>query len=344
VDYGRIRAEFQRRGFKPIAAEIARTAVAMVADENTFDSAHDYVASLLWDGVPRIDAALPTYFRTADTPYARAVGAYLFTALAGRALQPGVQADMVPVLVGLQGERKSSSVRALSPHGDFFAEVNLKKIDDDNTARLIRGKLVGEIAELRGLFGRDQESIKAWITRRVEQWRSLYNEFVTSYPRRIVFIGTTNEREFLDDPSGERRWLPIVAGKVDVESLERDREQLWAEGAVRFRASGVAWQDAERLARGQHEAFKLLDPWQEPIEAWLAQPHGPGGRPRGSVPFKRADVAHGALHKLDTMLTPPEQKRLAKVLGMLGYESGSHRVAGEVVRAWARRVPTPPSE
>lgn len=336
VDYGKLRAEFQRRGFKAIAAEIMRTAVAIVADQNAFDSAHDYVQRLQWDGLPRIDTAMPTYFRSADTPYTRAVGAYLFTALAGRALKPGVQVDMVPVLVGLQGERKSSAVRALAPHGDFFTEVNLSKIDDDNTARLIRGKLVGELAELRGLRGRDVESIKAWITRRDERWRSLWNEFMTTYPRRIVFVGTTNDREFLDDPSGERRWLPITAGLADVEKLERDREQLWAEGAARFKASGVAWQDAERLARAEHEAFKLADPWRESVEEWLSQPAVHDGPQRGSIPFKRGEVALGALHRHDTSLTPADDKRLAKVLRSLGYETKSVRVGGDSARRWVR--------
>ncbi|MBY0468578.1 MAG: hypothetical protein K2Q07_06330, partial [Burkholderiaceae bacterium] len=240
ADYVRLRADFGRRGFKAISPEIMRSAVLLTAVEHRFDSAIEFANGLKWDGICRIDTALPTYYGTEDTPYTRAVGAYLFTAMAARALMPGAQVDMVPVFVGMQGKGKTSAVRALCPDIRFFSEINLKKIDDDNMSRKVRGKLVGEIAELRGLSGRDQESVKAWLTRREEQWVPKYFEFEMSYGRRLVLVGTTNETEFLDDPTGERRWLPVMTGDVDVEALQRDCEQLWAEGVHRFKVSGVA--------------------------------------------------------------------------------------------------------
>lgn len=336
ADYGRLRATFGRRGFKAIAAEIMRTAVLMVAEDRRFDSAQDWVRSLQWDGVPRIDSALPVYYRTTDTPYTRAVGSYLFTAMAGRALVPGCQADMVPVLIGLQGDRKTSAVRALCPDRRFFAEINFKKIDDDNMARNIRGKLIGEIAELRGLRGRDQESTKAWITRRDETWCPKYREFQVNYPRRIVFIGTSNEHEFLDDPTGERRWLPVEAGAVDVEAIERDRDQLWAEGAARFMASGIAWRDAEQLARAEHAKFKLTDAWQDLVQRWLDAPTLPGGLPHGVVPFTLQDVATGALCRNVQSLGRPDELRLAKVLRSLGFDKRDGRIDGVMRKVWVR--------
>lgn len=340
--YGHLRATFGKRGFKAISPEIMKTAVLMAAEENVFDSAVDWVNGLQWDGVPRIDSAMPRYYRTADTPYTRAVGAYLFTGVAARALVPGAQVDMVPVLVGLQGARKTSAVQALSPDKAFFCEINLKKIDDADMSRHIRGKLIGEIAELRGLAGRDQESVKAWITRREEEWRPTFREYEVTYGRRLVLIGTANEREFLDDPTGERRWLPLIAGAVDVESIERDREQLWAEGAHRFKASGVAWRDAERLARAEHEAFKIADPWADLIEQWLSEPGEPGGRPRGEAPFKMADLCLGALHRSVAGVQMLEAKRVAKILKTLGFASGNARIVGKVGKAWARVPPLPP--
>jgi hypothetical protein len=342
-DYGRLRANFGRRGFKPISAEIMKTAVLMTAEDHRFDSLKDWANSLEWDSVPRIEAALPTYYRTADTSYTRAVGAYLFTALAGRALAPGCQADMIVVLVGVQGARKTSAVRALAPDERFFAEINLKKLDDDDLARRVRGKVVGEIAELRGLQGRDSESVKAWITRREEVWRPVYREFETTYPRRLVFVGTANEREFLNDPTGERRWLPVEAGAVDVESLERDCTQLWAEGVARFKSSGIAWRDAEALARAEHDRFKLTDPWQDSIEAWLQQPSKPDGPPWGAGTFRLADVAAGAIVRPLAALGMAEQKRIAAALRNLGFEKDAGRINGTNGKLWRRvALPLPP--
>jgi predicted P-loop ATPase len=58
--------------------------------------------------VPRVATLLLGYFGTEDTPYTRAVGRYTWTALAGRCAEPGVKADMVPVLIGLQGAGKTT--------------------------------------------------------------------------------------------------------------------------------------------------------------------------------------------------------------------------------------------
>jgi len=337
ADYGRLRAAFGRRGFRPITAEIARSAVLMAAEGNRFDSAIDWARSLCWDGLPRVESALSMYFGAADTPYTRAVGRYLFTALAGRALAPGCQADMALVLVGLQGARKTSAVRALCPDPDFFVEINLKRIEEDNLARSLRGKLVGELAELRGLVGRDQDSVKAWVTRRIERWRPLYREFDVSFPRRLVLIGTTNEPEFLDDVTGERRWLPVDAGNVDVEAIERDRDQLWAEGVALFDASGVAWQDAERLAGAEHAKFKVADPWADLLSEWLSKPALKGGPASPDGPFKLADACMGALGRSVAAMNRADERRLGRTLRSLGFHKTDGRIeGGRVGKVWLR--------
>jgi predicted P-loop ATPase len=72
----------------------------------------------------------------------------MWTALAGRVLEPGVKADMVPILVGPQGCGKSSGVEALSPDPAFFTEISFAREDDDDLARKMRGRLVAEIARV----------------------------------------------------------------------------------------------------------------------------------------------------------------------------------------------------
>ena len=139
----------------------------------------------------------------------------------GRVLEPGIKADMVPILVGPQGCGKSSGVEALSPDPAFFTEISFAEKDDD-LARKMRGRLVAEIGELRGLNTKELESIKAFVTRTHENWIPKYREFATQFPRRPVFVGTTNEDEFLADKTGNRRWLPVEVSKVDVKAIKRD--------------------------------------------------------------------------------------------------------------------------
>ncbi len=84
----------------------------------------------------------------------------------------------------------------------------------------MRGRLVAEIGELRGLNTKELESIKAFVTRTHENWIPKYREFATQFPRRLVFVGTTNEDEFLADKTGNRRWLPVEVSKVDVKAIK----------------------------------------------------------------------------------------------------------------------------
>lgn len=194
--------------------------VLLAADENPFDSAMEWLKSLEWDGIPRIEKFYHTHFGTEDSAYTRAVSRYMWTALAGRVLKPGIKADMVPILVGAQGAGKSSVVAALSLIRLFFTEISFAEKDDD-LARKMRGCLVAEISELRGLNTKELESIKAFVTRTHEKWIPKFKEFATQFPRRSLSIGTTNEDEFLGDKTGNRRWLPVEVGKMDVEGIKR---------------------------------------------------------------------------------------------------------------------------
>jgi len=247
TDYTVIEERLEQNGFEPIPHERFSRAVDLVGKEQTFDSAIVWAKSLEWDGTLRIDEFLSRYFNAEDTLYHRAVSAYTWTALADRCLDPGCQADMMPVFVGEQGLIKSGAIEVMVPDPQFFCHLDFS-VRDDNLSRMMRGKLIAEIPELKGLRTRDAEAIKAFVTRRVEEWVPKYREFATRYPRRLIFIGTTNEHTFLDDITGNRRWLPVRVGKVDRPAIERDRDQLWAEGIMRWSLAGVEWQAAEQLA------------------------------------------------------------------------------------------------
>jgi predicted P-loop ATPase len=134
----------------------------------------------------------------------------------------------------------------------------------------MRGHLIGEIAELKGINSREVEAIKAFITRTHEEWIPKYREFAISYPRRIFLIGTTNETNFLSDDTGNRRWLPIKVSKVSVAEIMRDCLQLWAEARDKFLASGVQFRAVEELSKSIHGEFMIIDPWAKDIQDWLS--------------------------------------------------------------------------
>jgi hypothetical protein len=337
ADYSRLRIHLERAGFKPIGREMIRDVVLMVSEERPFDIAIAWLERLKWDGQARVDGFLRDYFGADDSEYVQAVSRYLWSALAGRVLSPGVKADMAPILVGEQGAAKSSSVAAMVPDPDFFTEVAFNERDDD-LARKMRGRLLGEISELRGLRSREVESIKAFISRTHEHWVPKYREFATTFPRRLVFVGTTNKDEFLADETGNRRWLPVRVARADVEAVKRDRLQLWAEGRELFLAGGIAYQAAEGLAEPIHREHIITDPWAEEIARWLGEPDTLTGACPGERSFLRVgEVAREALRLEAKQISKNEQMRICNSLRELGYEREKTRFWGAPVWAWARK-------
>lgn len=337
-DYTVLRETLENAGFKPVPAEIVKSSVASVARENQFDSALQWAATLAWDGVPRVTTAMAAYYGCEDTAYTRAVGEYLFSALADRLLNPGCQADMVVVLVGDQGLAKTSAVAALAPTPSAFVEVSLSHRDETDLSRKLRGKLVAEIAEMRGLGTKEIEGIRAWVTRRTEAWVPKYREAETTYARRFLALGTVNGEEFLDDAEGERRWLPVRVGQMDLKGLERDRDQLWAEGIHMLRNGGQRWQMAQELARIETSQFKVVDPWTPDVVDWLAgkaSPHGFLGRHVPGTDFTTRDVL-GALNIAVERRGRGESNRVSKILKGLGYRLAVAWEDGSPVKRWRK--------
>lgn len=336
ADYTRLRSMLEARSFKPIGRELMRDAVQLHALNHRFDSAKQWAATLSWDGVPRVETFLHDYFGVKDTPYHRAVSLYIWTALAGRVIEPGCKADMTPVLIGAQGAGKTSAVMALSPTPDAFVEVDLTRKDDD-ISRMLCGRLVGEIAELKGLHGRDAEHIKAFISRTHEEWIEKWQTTPTKFPRRLMMFGTGNNREFLDDETGERRWLPVRVGEVDVVAIGAVRDQLWAEGIALFEMGGVAWSDAQHLAHEQHHHFKVTDPWQDAVEDWLerdAMDDADSAKKRKHAPIRTLDVLVSAIGLRLDSIQKREEMRIGRVLTKLGYTRKQVWLDGRNQKVW----------
>lgn len=336
-DYFELRVELERVGFLKPGQDLVREAVRCVSEHHAFDSAIVWGNNLKWDGVPRVERFFERYMSVPDSEYHRSVGVYLWTALAGRCMDPGCKVDMVPVLIGAQGSGKTTLVESLAPTDEAFIEINLAQRNEEQMARSLRGKLVGELAELRGLAGRDAEDIKAWISRRHEEIRALYAEYHGIYRRRLVMIGTGNNPEFLSDETGERRWLPLHVGATDIAALRADRDQLWAEGIEMWRRGGVQWRKAQTLAVDQHAAFKVRDAWEEPIEKWLNETDL-ADVANGDRRFSARDVLVSALNIADSSIKKSEEMRVAKVLRSMGFAKLERWEDGKSRKKWERVI------
>jgi predicted P-loop ATPase len=311
-----LRIELAKKGFMSISRQDMSDVAHHIGGLNKFDSAINWLNELVWDGQPRIERFLTVYFSTIDDDYCRAVALYFWTALAARILDPGCQADMLPILIGAQGSGKSTGVASLVPDPAYFCELDLAD-RDDNLSRKMRGRLIAELSELRGLRTKDSEAIKEFITRKHENWIPKYKEFGNTFARRLLFVGTTNEEQFLADATGNRRYLPVTVGTVDRDGILRDRDQLWAEAAVLYRQQGIQYQQAERLARQQHADYEIKDAWEEAIRDWI--------EPRSSrMLFSGVTTQEILEDVLELPLAKHDranQSRVSSIMRKLGYRS-----------------------
>lgn len=261
--------------------EISRH-LSLLADYNKFDSAIAWLDRQQWDGVERIGRFAQDILKAPPSPYATALSMYLFVALAGRVLDPGCKADITPVLLSpKQGTGKSSLVEALPPYYEWFGQVDLTKEDDD-IYRALKGKVVLELPELRGLIGRDAQATKALLTQQVDRWVPKYREFEVEVPRRGIFIGSDNRNRFLVDPTGNRRWAPIHVARtaefIDWPTYIKSRDQYWAE------ARHICQQFAEPKHAVEHYSTALrklagpaiadatiLDAWHSAVDQFVRQ-------------------------------------------------------------------------
>ncbi len=166
------------------------------------------VDMLEWDGTHRIEEFLIKWGKAQDTRAVREASRLIFAGGIHRLYNPGCKFDDVVILVGVQGGGKSTLVRWLNIKDDFFAEVN--EIDGQKGVEALAGAWICELSELLALRrAKEVEAVKGYISRQCDKYRMPYAKLTTDNPRRNIFIGTTNNAQFLADKTGNRRFYPV---------------------------------------------------------------------------------------------------------------------------------------
>jgi predicted P-loop ATPase len=234
-------------GFRP-SINFMRHALLSIAVDNGRHPMQEFLVGLRWDGVHRVERLLIDYAHAEDNPLNRAIGKLLLVAMVRRIFEPGCKFDYMPILQGPQGCKKSLFCKTLAGGSEFFEESLTLAADPKKLIENTSGKLVVEFAELAGMTAKDIEHQKALITRTEDHSRLAWGQFTTTAPRQFVIIGTTNDEVFLRDITGNRRYLPVRVSDIDIEALERDRDQLLAEACELEKTYGPLIMPAELTA------------------------------------------------------------------------------------------------
>lgn len=258
VDYSGIR-NYIECVYGIVSNQKVDDALALEFEKKKFHPIVDYIKSLTWDGRQRIDTLLIEYFGAQDNVYTRAALRKMLVAAVARVFDPGVKFDTALILVGPQETYKSTFVKKLGKEwfSDTFTTVQGKESFEQ-----LQGAWLIEMAELSGLKKAEVETIKHFISKREDQFRPAYGRVVETYRRQCVFFGTTNKDDFLRDPTGNRRFLPIdvrpefVTKSVPDDLTSEEIDQIWAEAHELYKSGEPLYMTGEEDAIAKIEQHK----------------------------------------------------------------------------------------
>lgn len=297
-------------GFCPSSIS-AFEAVQVVARRDSHNPLQEWLRSLVWDGTSRVEYMLTDKFGADGSDLVRSMSLRFMVGAVARALNPGCQMDTVLILKGPQGIRKTSGFRALAG-AEWFASPHIN-VQSKDTAIALRGRWIIEWAELDSMKRSENTAIKAFITERADTYRPPYGKVAKTFPRSNVFVGTTNDDEFLTDATGDRRYWVVESDGVDIEAIQREHGQLWAE-AVQLYESGVPWwltPDEEEARKEANARFRQVDPWEVIVKEWTLG--------RAAFAVEELLVDEQGLNIRPGQLRHGDRLRAIKVLRALGF-------------------------
>lgn len=315
----RLQREF---GMTKVSKEIVSQGVIDQAYRHVHNELVDHLEALPpWDGTPRIEMFFIDCVGSKDTPYVRAVGRNFFTSLIARALRPGCKCDTMVILEGEQGAFKSTLIEALA--GKWFATMS-ESPDNKDFKIALAGKWIFEIAELGSFRKADVTIVKRELSTSIDRYRGVNLKHAEDHPRMVVFVGSTNQSDYLQDETGARRFWPIRCRDIRIDLVRSNRDQLLAEAMAAFKDGATWWEVPSQEARIEQLQRYVGDPWSELVLEAAA------GHTKLTVEavmdYMKLDV---------TRRDRAAQMRVAAILKMAGYEKRTEW-DGKTVRTWVK--------
>lgn len=326
----------EKYGFTPKSAD-ADGAVVVAAESARFHPVREYLLGLKWDGKPRLRSWLSLYLGVDQKPYTEAVGIKWMVAAVARVMDSPVKADCVLILEGLQGLGKSTALRILG--GEWFSDTHFALGEKDGYQQM-QGVWICELAELDSFNKAESTRAKQFFASLEDRYRPSYGRRAVDFARQCVFAGSTNQDTYLRDATGNRRYWPVMAQKLDADALYRDRDQLWAEALHEYQA-GTVWHPLDNelhLFEREQDARFDEDVWSELVEKWLMA--------QVSREVMMSDVMLGALKMDPGHMRKPEQMRVGQIMLRLGWRkkrgtnagSGKRETGYEAPSGWKKQI------
>lgn len=261
-----IQSEAYGLGIDKISKGVISQGIDILMHTRRIDPHVEYLKKLNWDGIPRIETFFPEYVGVKDNTYTRAVSRNFWVGMVARSMKPGTQFDYMVIIEGHEGIRKSSLLRAIA--GDYFyAPSNSRAFKDLDELRNMHQSILVELPELVGLNGTDGRDVKNFLSMDQDSIRAPYAKKSVKKKRGFVFVGTTNEAQYLTDSMGDRRFWPLVVPRtvkcIDTDKVVKDRDQLFAEALVYYKTGKPFYE----VPKQEHLQATLTRSINDPIKS-----------------------------------------------------------------------------
>jgi putative DNA primase/helicase len=243
-----------------------------LADKNQYNPVATWIDSSGWDGVSRLDA----FYATVRVPASgekmkrKLMRKWLIQAVAAAFSPDGIANQGILTFVGPQNIGKTTWFQRLAPAAlDAILTGHTLDMRSKDSIFIALSYWIVELGELDATFSKSEISaLKSFTTQAMDKLRRPYAATESNFGRRTVFGGTVNESQYLNDPTGNRRFWSIEVDGFDLDSGV-DMQQLWAEVKTIW-GSGESWslsmQELGEL-NIHNEEFTVVDPIEERLAA-----------------------------------------------------------------------------
>ena len=316
------------------SGEHIREALILVASRNQFSSLTEWLESLKWDGEYRLNRFFTEAYECVHTSYVGECARVLFLSAVARAFKPGCQADVMVVLIGPQGAGKSMGIASLSPRSEWYADDLGCDLTEGKAGEGLQGKWLFEFSEFARVNRATLDTVKSFVSRRVDHYRPPYGRIARDFPRSCVFIGTTNDPQPLRDVEN-RRFMPIVCTQGNIAWITANRDQIWAEAVHRFKQGEKWWVDDPEVSHHcleAQEGARMDDAWEAILSDRLE------GREQTTM-----EEAGDKLGIKSDRLDKSIQTRIGMVLATIGFRRKKIQENGKRGYRYERRIVPPDS-
>jgi hypothetical protein len=245
--------------------------LAVIADTNPRNPAAEWILSVPWDGRDRLGELVRTLDPVDYDLALILLRRWMIGAVACALNADGMSMQGALVLTGAQGVGKTTWFATLAG-GDkeLFKEGAQLNPDDKDSVKGALSHWIVELGELDATFRKaDIAALKAFITKDRDEIRLPYARASSRFPRRTALCATVNEKKYLRDDTGNRRYWSIDCGPGLIGMHDVDVAQVWAQIVADYRRGEQHRLTPEEMARlnDANESFAEVNPIEEMLRS-----------------------------------------------------------------------------